>query len=74
MKSAGCSRVSATIRRITGEVRSRRGRVPGKDPYVDMPLRYARPGTPFTDVPSAPPPLRPVTIGGPRGNDRRPAR
>ncbi|CAM5298436.1 hypothetical protein SALBM311S_05038 [Streptomyces alboniger] len=32
MKSAGCSRVSATMRRMTGVVRSRRGRVPGKDP------------------------------------------
>ncbi|MEY9487074.1 hypothetical protein RKD26_002868 [Streptomyces calvus] len=36
MRSAGWSRVSATIRRIAGVVRRRRGRVPGKDPYVVM--------------------------------------
>ncbi|NUL33330.1 hypothetical protein HRW09_28145, partial [Streptomyces lunaelactis] len=33
-EAAGCSRVSATIRRIAGVTRSRRGRAPGKDPYA----------------------------------------
>ncbi|GHI05849.1 hypothetical protein Scel_41700 [Streptomyces cellostaticus] len=53
MKSAGCNRVSATIRRMTGEVRSRRGRVPGNDPYFVIPLRYARPAPAFADALSA---------------------
>ncbi|GHD48928.1 hypothetical protein GCM10010335_58050 [Streptomyces galbus] len=54
MKSAGCSRVSATIRRMTGLVRSRRGRAPGKDPYFAIHLRYARPAGAFADAESAP--------------------
>ncbi|MEW2119111.1 hypothetical protein AB0945_28745, partial [Streptomyces sp. NPDC005474] len=40
---------------MTGEVRSRRGRAPGNEPYFDIPPRYARPDPPFADGPSAHP-------------------
>ncbi|GGU60008.1 hypothetical protein GCM10010274_56060 [Streptomyces lavendofoliae] len=57
MRSAGWSRVSATIRRITGVVRSRRGRAPGKDPYEVIRPRYARATPALADtVPDGPAP------------------
>ncbi|GHD32341.1 hypothetical protein GCM10010313_76810 [Streptomyces violarus] len=35
---------------MTGLLRKRRGRVPGKDPYVVIPQRYARPKPPDADA------------------------
>ena len=62
MKSAGCSRVSATMRRMTGVVRSRRGRAPGKDPYFDMPSRLRPPQQLLADGPSATAARSPVPV------------
>ncbi|GAA3492891.1 hypothetical protein GCM10018987_69740 [Streptomyces cremeus] len=59
IRSAGSSRVWATMRRIAGVVRNRRGRAPGKEPYTVMRPRYARRPASFTDRLSAPvPPTR----------------
>ena len=49
IRSAGCRRYSATIRRMAGVVRSRRGRAPGKLPYFVIQQRYARPTPAFAD-------------------------